>query len=47
MNLYYGGSDPCPRTMDIYLDNMALSFEPIGPRTCDNTILPAKMTPKS
>jgi hypothetical protein len=43
MNLYYGGSEPCPRTMDIYLDNVALSFEPIGPWTNGNTILPPKM----
>ena len=43
MNLYYGGSDPCPRTMDIFLDNVALSFKPIGTWSNDNTILPPKL----
>ena len=31
MNLYYGGKWSSPQDMDVYFDNMALSFEPIGP----------------
>ena len=31
MNLYYGGSQPTPQEMEIYLDNVALSSRPIGP----------------
>ena len=30
MNLYYGGRWSSPGDMDVYFDNMALSFNPIG-----------------
>lgn len=32
MNVYYGGSWPAVRDMDVYFDNMALSSKPIGPK---------------
>ena len=32
MNVYYGGTIPSERDMDVYFDNMALSFKPIGPK---------------
>ena len=31
MNLYYGGKWSSPQDMDVYFDNVALSYKPIGP----------------
>lgn len=31
VNLYYGGKWAAPQDMDVYFDNVALSFQPIGP----------------
>jgi hypothetical protein len=31
VNLYYGGKWASPQDMDVYFDNVALSYQPIGP----------------